>query len=233
MRITKILTTFLILACVFLWGCTFPITPTTTASTVATSPTTTVQTTTTPTPKPTSVQPVLPPQPPKIDILLLESQVHNLINAERVKNNLKPVAWNSSLSVIAQNHSKDMALRNYFNGTTPEGLTVSQQYNQAGFTNWTSAVEIIFKCSQINSSGNAAFCRRNVPADKIGKYYTNGVLTYTKYYSQDEIASLAVNNWMESTSSSNSILKSDITNEGIGIDISQDYEVYITLDSSG
>jgi hypothetical protein len=38
---------------------------------------------------------------------------------------------------------------------------------------------------------------------------------------------------MESTSSSNSILKSDITNEGIGIDISQDYEVYITLDSSG
>lgn len=216
MRITKILTTFLILACVFLWGCTFPITPTTTASTVATSPTTMVQTTTTPTPKPTSVQPVLPPQPPKIDILLLESQVHNLINAERVKNNLKPVAWNSSLSVIAQNHSKDMALRNYFNGTTPEGLTVSQQYNQAGFTNWTSAVEIIFKCSQINT-----------------RYYTNGVLTYTKYYSQDEIASLAVNNWMESTSSSNSILKSDITNEGIGIDISQDYEVYITLDSSG
>ena len=216
MRITKILTTFLILACVFLWGCTFPITPTTTASTVATSPTTTVQTTTTPTPKPTSVQPVLPPQPPKIDILLLESQVHNLINAERVKNNLKPVAWNSSLRVIAQNHSKDMALRNYFNGTTPEGLTVSQQYNQAGFTNWTSAVEIIFKCSQINT-----------------RYYTNGVLTYTKYYSQDEIASLAVNNWMESTSSSNSILKSDITNEGIGIDISQDYEVYITLDSSG
>jgi uncharacterized protein YkwD len=175
-----------------------------------------VQNTTAPTPKPTSIQPVLPPQPPKIDILLLESQVHNLINAERVKNNLKPVAWNSSLSVIAQNHSKDMALRNYFNGTTPEGLTVSQQYNQAGFTNWTSAVEIIFKCSQINT-----------------RYYTNGVLTYTKYYSQDEIASLAVNNWMESTSSSNSILKSDITNEGIGIDISQDYEVYITLDSSG
>jgi uncharacterized protein YkwD len=169
MRITKILTTFLILACVFLWGCTFPITPTTTASTVATSPTTTVQTTTTPTPKPTSVQPVLPPQPPKIDILLLESQVHNLINAERVKNNLKPVAWNSSLSVIAQNHSKDMALRNYFNGTTPEGLTVSQQYNQAGFTNWTSAVEIIFKCSQINT-----------------RYYTNGVLTYTMFLASEK-----------------------------------------------
>jgi len=215
MRITKILTTFLILACIFLWSCTFPITPTTTASTVSTTSTTTVQTTTALTPKPTSVKPVLPPQPPKIDILQLESQVHNLINAERVKNNLKPLTWNSALSVIAQNHSKDMALRNYFNGTTPEGLTVSQQYKQAGFTNWTSAVEIIFKCSQIDT-----------------KYYTNGVLTYTKYYSQDEIASLAVKNWMESNSSSNSILKPDITNEGIGIAISQDYEVYITLDSS-
>lgn len=198
-----------------MWSCTFPITPTTTASTVSTTSTTTVQTTTALTPKPTSVKPVLPPQPPKIDILQLESQVHNLINAERVKNNLKPLTWNSALSVIAQNHSKDMALRNYFNGTTPEGLTVSQQYKQAGFTNWTSAVEIIFKCSQIDT-----------------KYYTNGVLTYTKYYSQDEIASLAVKNWMESNSSSNSILKPDITNEGIGIAISQDYEVYITLDSS-
>lgn len=214
MRIAKILTIFLIFACVFLSGCTFPITATTSASVVSTNPTTTGQTTTAPTPKATSVKPILPLQPPQIDIALLESQIHDLINAERVKNNLKPLAWNSSLSVIAQNHSKDMVLRNYFSATTPEGLTVSQQYTQAGFTKWNSAVEIIFKCSQIET-----------------RHYTNGVLTYTEYYSQDEIASLAVKNWMESYSSS--ILKSNITDEGIGITISQDYDVYITHDSSG
>ena len=51
---------------------------------------------------------------PDISIVLLEQRVHELVNVERVKNNLNPMDWNPALNQIARIHSNDMAKRNYF-----------------------------------------------------------------------------------------------------------------------
>ena len=58
---------------------------------------------------------------PEIDKSELEKQVHTLTNQYRTQNGLKTLSWDDALSNVARNHSKDMALRNYFSHDTPEG----------------------------------------------------------------------------------------------------------------
>ena len=52
----------------------------------------------------------------------LELKIHELINIEREKHGLKPLAYDKALALVARYHSGDMADRDYFSHTTPEGL---------------------------------------------------------------------------------------------------------------
>jgi uncharacterized protein YkwD len=52
----------------------------------------------------------------------LESEVAQLINGERVRNGLKPVALSPRVAVMARAHSYDMAIRHYQSRNSPEGM---------------------------------------------------------------------------------------------------------------
>jgi uncharacterized protein YkwD len=61
-----------------------------------------------------------------INLTKLEEEVHNLINEERAKYNLKALSWSNELADAARKHSVDMAENNYFkhedlNGLSPGG----------------------------------------------------------------------------------------------------------------
>jgi len=57
-----------------------------------------------------------------------------LINQYRQQNGLPPLSVSNALTIAAQRHSEDMARRNYFSHTTPEGKTFVDRIREAGYT---------------------------------------------------------------------------------------------------
>jgi uncharacterized protein YkwD len=104
--------------------------PTSTAPPPATdSPTTTAAPTTTspPTTAPTTTTTTTPSQ-------AAEAEVLALVNAERsAKPACRPLAVDQRLATAAQGHSDDMAERDYFAHTSPDGTTAEERARAAGF----------------------------------------------------------------------------------------------------
>lgn len=74
----------------------------------------------------------------------MTAQVVTLVNQERAKVGCAPLTVDSRLVAAAQGHSADMAARDYFDHTTPEGVTFDQRITQAGYR-WSGAAENIAK----------------------------------------------------------------------------------------
>jgi len=62
----------------------------------------------------------------------LEHNVLDLINKQRVENNLPPLAWNHQVAEIARLHSRDMGWNNYFNHRGLDGKMVSDRAETSG-----------------------------------------------------------------------------------------------------
>lgn len=55
-----------------------------------------------------------------------------LVNRERQENDLPPVAGDPALSAVAQNYAEDMARRNFFSHTSPDGQDLFERLTAAG-----------------------------------------------------------------------------------------------------
>jgi uncharacterized protein YkwD len=64
----------------------------------------------------------------------LEAQMLDLVNKERVKEGLKPLAPDPELREVARRHSADMFQRGYFAHATPEGRSPFDRIREAGYT---------------------------------------------------------------------------------------------------
>jgi len=62
-----------------------------------------------------------------------EDDVVDLVNTERAKSGCDPLRVDPKLAQAAQEHSSDMAERDYFDHTTPEGLTFADRIVNAGY----------------------------------------------------------------------------------------------------
>jgi uncharacterized protein YkwD len=62
-----------------------------------------------------------------------EVQVVDLVNGVRADSGCQPLKVDPKLAQAAQEHSTDMAERNYFDHTTPEGLTFADRIVNAGY----------------------------------------------------------------------------------------------------
>jgi uncharacterized protein YkwD len=104
----------------------------TTTTTAAAPPATEGGPTTAPAPEPAP-----PPAPPTTVTVQvpLSDQVVALVNAARAAaaTPCPPVTVDPRLTAAAQGHSDDMAARNYFSHTTPEGVTFDQRIKAAGY----------------------------------------------------------------------------------------------------
>ncbi|MEV8509470.1 CAP domain-containing protein [Actinoplanes sp. NPDC051475] len=124
---------------------------------------------TTPSPSaPTSVpapSPTTPPASPEpTGTAALEAEVVTIVNSERAKAGCPAVTADDRLTKAARGHSADMAARDYFSHTTPEGVEFATRITDAGYR-WSRAGENIAKgqrtpaevmTSWMNSSGHKA-----------------------------------------------------------------------------
>lgn len=154
---------------------------------------------------------------PKINITDLERKIHVLINKERRKQSLQSLEWNKALARIADNHSRDMAKRNYFDHYSPEGRDFLYRYRQEGFT-----------CA-VREGKTIHLGAENIALNNL--YDTVTTVNKVAFYdwnSEDRIAETTVQGWMKSPGHRKNILTPYFKSEGIGVVISPDDKVYIT-----
>lgn len=91
-------------------------------------------------------------------------EVTKLVNNERAKQGCAPVTANEQLDTAAQRHSEDMAARDYFSHTSPDGTDPGDRITAAGYR-WSTYGENIARGQQtptqvmdgwMNSSGHRA-----------------------------------------------------------------------------
>jgi uncharacterized protein YkwD len=142
--------------------------------------------TSTPSPSnPTSESPTPPSTSPSRPKVTEEEQVVALVNAARAQSGCGPVKVEVKLRQAAQGHSTDMAIRDYFDHTTPEGIGFAERIVAAGFPNpgaeniargQTSATQVMN--NWMESAGhranilNCQLTRIGVGLDKDGWYWT-------------------------------------------------------------
>ncbi|QQS41817.1 MAG: CAP domain-containing protein [Acidobacteriota bacterium] len=73
----------------------------------------------------------------------LEKRVFDLINAKRIEAGAAPLSWSGKVAKVARNHSREMALYDYFSHTDVEGNLVDRRATNAGIKKWTSIGENI------------------------------------------------------------------------------------------
>ncbi|GAA0422404.1 sigma-70 family RNA polymerase sigma factor [Streptomyces luteireticuli] len=87
-----------------------------------------------PTPSPArSARPTPKPDPRPASGGSLEQQVTDLVNAERAKAGCSPLTSNAQLDRAAQGHSDDMAARDFFDHTNPDGKGPGDRITAAGY----------------------------------------------------------------------------------------------------
>ena len=82
------------------------------------------------------------PPPSDATIATMEARVVTLVNTQRAGSGCAAVTVDSRLATAARAHAKDMASRDYFSHTTPEGKAFDTRIRDAGY-NLSSAAENI------------------------------------------------------------------------------------------
>lgn len=154
---------------------------------------------------------------PRVNIPELEKRIHALINKERKKHGLSPLAWDDRLSQIARSHSGDMARRNYFSHDSPEGRDFSYRYKEGGFSCAARVGNRIYGGAE-NIFQNNLYDRVMI---KDGRRYYD-------WNTMEKIAESTVQGWMNSPGHRKNILAPHLLSEGIGVAVSTDDKVYIT-----
>ncbi len=149
----------------------------------------------------------------------LASMVHRLINEERENNHLDALQWDQQLASIALSHSRDMAQRHYFDHISPEGKDFADRYKEHGYTKETRIG------NQVYVGGENLF-QYNVVASNTYDVETKEIHGYV-FNSLEDLARSTVDGWMESPGHRENIL-TPFTREGIGVEVTEEGEVYIT-----
>ena len=158
---------------------------------------------------------------PAIDVAKLESRIHDLINLERKNAGLPDLAWNQTLQQIARNYSQDMATRNFFSHTDPEGRTFVQRYRRAGFK---CAIRKGFFFGISTNLGGENIAYNHLSSAIVRR---NGQ-TMTSENAEEQFAAAVVRQWMTSPSHRRNILTRHYRREGIGVAIGKNGKVLIT-----
>ncbi len=156
---------------------------------------------------------------PEFNAQQIEYLVHELTNQERLKYGLSQLTFDSEITQIARGHSSDMGDREYFAHETPEGLTPTDRADEYGYS-----------CSKIVGLLIYSGIAENIfQGHLFDSYYTiNGEITSYEWSTEEEIAKVTVDGWMNSPGHRENILTEIFDREGIGVEITQDHKVYVT-----
>jgi uncharacterized protein YkwD len=149
----------------------------------------------------------------------IEYLVHELANQARQNHGLSQLVFDSEIAQIARGHSLDMASRNYFSHETPEGLDPTNRADQFGYSCQKMVGLLLYTGISENIFQGYLF----------DSYYTvNDVITSFDWISEEEIAQITVDGWMNSLGHRENILNEIFDKEGIGVEITHDHKVYVT-----
>jgi uncharacterized protein YkwD len=156
---------------------------------------------------------------PEFDAQQIEYLVHELTNQERLNHGLSQLEFDSEIAQVARGHSSDMAEREYFAHETPEGLTPTDRAEQKGYSCQKMVGLLIYSGLAENIFQGHLF----------DSYYTiNGEITSYEWNTEEEIAKITVDGWMNSPGHRENILTEIFDREGIGVKITEDHKVYVT-----
>ncbi len=156
---------------------------------------------------------------PEINAQQIEYLVHEFTNQERLNHGLSQLAIDSEITQVARGHSSDMAEREYFAHETPEGLTPTDRADQKGYSCQKMVGLLIYSGLAENIFQGHLF----------DSYYTiNGEITSYEWNTEEEIAKITVDGWMNSPGHRENILTEIFDREGIGVKITEDHKVYVT-----
>ncbi len=148
-----------------------------------------------------------------IDSDALEQRIHGLVNEERTKQGLRPLAYDAALAAIAQKHSEDMAQRLYLEHLSPEGVTAIQRGEQAGYP-----------CDKRTATNRSHGIGENLALIPLGNVAGCGSV-----YNTRDVVRCTVRGWMDSEEHRKNILASTYESEGIGVALAENKrDYYIT-----
>lgn len=155
-----------------------------------------------------------------IDPTQLARRIHELVNVERARFGLQPLAWQPALAPVATGHSKDMAARDYFSHDSPDGQNFLARYKARNF-----------QCS-VPIDGN----RLATGGENIAQTHTyagfrvspSGQRTPVGWRTLDEVANRVVQGWMDSPSHRENILRPYWRTQAIGVAIDSQGRVFAT-----
>jgi len=137
----------------------------------------------------------------------VERMVHAEVNREREANGLQPIAYDDELAAIAAGHSEDMAEGDYVSHTQPDGDGMRERYNQAGYA-----------CSGGGENVAQTWWRESIDTGE----------ETVEYDTEQELAAGIVAQWMQSPGHRKNILRTGWRVEGIGVEITNSGEVFVT-----
>lgn len=73
----------------------------------------------------------------------IERRAFEATNLVREKNGLRPLVWDPELSLVARNHSENMARLGFFGHNTPAGMRLRDRARAAGIRQWKVIAENI------------------------------------------------------------------------------------------
>ena len=79
-----------------------------------------------------------------------EMRIFDLVNAERAKQRLQPLQWNSRIANVAREHSRQMARHGFFGHQDQHGRTVVDRAEDGRVGGWSKIGENLFMCERIN-----------------------------------------------------------------------------------
>lgn len=135
-----------------------------------------------------------------LNVSLTEQLVHDEVNDIRREHGLSALQYDDGFATDARGHSRDMAQRDYFSHTTPEGTGIRSRYGSA--------------CRTVGENIAQTWWQRSVEGEgHLG--------------SESELAASVVDGWMNSPGHRENILRAGWTSEGIGVAMADD-KVYVT-----
>ncbi|EMA47094.1 CAP domain-containing protein [Halobiforma nitratireducens] len=141
----------------------------------------------------------------------VEDFVHAEVNDRRAEHDLEPIEWDGTIASVARAHSYDMADRNYFAHTNPDG--------EGPYDRFTDVDDY---CRAYGE--NIALTWVDRPVDEPG----NGDVV--EYRTAEHVASGLVDQWMNSTEHREAILEEHASHGwdrgGVGIYVDDDGAVY-------
>jgi len=133
----------------------------------------------TPTPAPT--QPPTQPTPPPVSdseyLSQLEDDILRMVNEERAKVGAPALSMESMRRDVARGHSKDMAVRNFFDHNNPDGKSPFDRMRAAGISYSTAGENIAYNTYPVDRAAKAAMDgwmksdghRKNIQNAKYGR----------------------------------------------------------------